>query len=62
MTTNLHRARRLLAAGAIGMTAVLGLAACENTTPGGDGTVDSEEMSEQPMEDGMSEDSMDDEG
>lgn len=64
MSTTFHRARRLLAAGAIASTAVFGLAACENTTGGGD-TVDSEEMTEEPMEeseemtDDMTEESMD---
>ncbi|CAL9490784.1 hypothetical protein SUDANB121_03248 [Nocardiopsis dassonvillei] len=52
MPTTFHRARRLLAAGAVAATAVLGLAACENTTGGGE-TVDSEEMTEEPLEEDM---------
>jgi hypothetical protein len=55
MPTTFHRARRLLAAGAIAGVAVFGVAACENTGEGGGGSVDSEEMSEEPMEDGMEE-------
>ncbi|MFY7065096.1 hypothetical protein ACOQFV_04480 [Nocardiopsis changdeensis] len=53
MPTTFHRARRLLAAGAIAGVAVFGVAACENTGEGG--PVDTEETSEEPMEDGTEE-------
>ncbi|MEU0489708.1 hypothetical protein ABZ249_10790 [Nocardiopsis sp. NPDC006139] len=58
MPTTFHRARRLLAAGAIAGVAVFGVAACENTAEGG--PVDTEEMSEEPMDDEMSEEPMED--
>ncbi|GAA1452088.1 hypothetical protein [Nocardiopsis tropica] len=68
MPTTFHRSRTLLAAGAIAVTAVLGLAACENTAGGEGDSVDSEEMTddmseemtEESGEDDMSEDPMGD--
>ncbi|WP_306370827.1 hypothetical protein [Nocardiopsis sp. CC223A] len=60
MPTTFHRARRLLAAGAIAGVAVFGVAACENTGEGEGGSVDTEEMTEEPMDEEMSEEPMED--
>ncbi|MEU0238567.1 hypothetical protein ABZ234_12825 [Nocardiopsis sp. NPDC006198] len=60
MPTTFHRSRTLLAAGAIAVTAVLGLAACENTAGAEGDSVDSEEMTDGPADDDMSEEMSDD--
>ncbi|MFD3688912.1 hypothetical protein ACFWTE_29315 [Nocardiopsis sp. NPDC058631] len=58
---------RLVAAGAISLVAVFGLAACNDSEGSGGDTVENEEMSDEPMEDemeesdDMSEESMDEE-
>jgi len=46
---------RLVAAGAISLVAVFGLAACNDSEGSGGDTVENEEMSEEPMEDEMEE-------
>jgi hypothetical protein len=55
------RIDRLLASGALSLVAAFGLAACNDGAAGEGDTVESQEMSEEPMEDGASEEPMEEE-
>lgn len=52
------RLNRLLASGALSLVAAFGLAACNDGAAGEGDTVESQEMSEEPMEEGASEEPM----
>ncbi|NKY97065.1 hypothetical protein [Nocardiopsis alborubida] len=52
------RLNRLLASGALSLVAAFGLAACNDGAAEEGDTVESQEMSEEPMEEGMSEEPM----
>ncbi|MCP3015296.1 hypothetical protein NGM33_18375 [Nocardiopsis dassonvillei] len=55
------RIDRLLASGALSLVAAFGLAACDDGAAEEGDTVESQEMSEEPMEDGASEEPMEEE-
>jgi hypothetical protein len=55
------RIDRLLASGALSLVAAFGLAACNDGAAEEGDTVESQEMSEEPMEDGASEEPMEEE-